>query len=221
MPLTSDSLVSTKLRPSQARPKLVARPRLIERLNREAGRKLTLVSAPAGFGKTTLLSKWFESRADGGHSVAWLTLDKGDNDPFRFLSYLVATLRSIEEGIGEAVLAALRTPEPPKLEALAGALVNEMAALPGGLDLVLDDYHLIDSEAVHGIVSFLLERLPGGVHLVISSRTDPPLPILRLRAKGQMNELGASDLAFTEREAGVFLRGVMGLELSERDIATL
>ena len=115
MPLTSDSLVSTKLRPSQARPKLVARPTLIERLNREAGRKLTLVSAPAGFGKTTLLSKWFESRADGGHSVAWLTLDKGDNDPFRFLSYLVATLRSIEEGIGEGVLAALRTPEPPKL----------------------------------------------------------------------------------------------------------
>ena len=221
MPLTSDSLVSTKLRPSQARPKLVARPRLIERLNREAGRKLTLVSAPAGFGKTTLLSKWCESRADEGHSVAWLTLDKGDNDPVRFLSYLVAALRSIEEGIGEGVLAALRTPEPPKLEALAGALVNEMAALPNGLDLVLDDYHVIDSEAVHRAVTFLLEHLPEGMHLVISSRVDPPLPLARLRARGQMAELGAADLAFTEKEAGSFLKGVMELNPSAEDVAKL
>jgi LuxR family transcriptional regulator, maltose regulon positive regulatory protein len=221
MPLTSDSLVSTKLRPSQARPKLVARPRLIEGLDREPGRRLTLLSAPAGFGKTTLLSKWFESRADGGHSVAWLTLDKGDNDPVRFLSYLVAALRSIEEGIGEGVLAALRTPEPPKLEALAGALVNEMAALPGGLDLVLDDYHLIDSEGVHRAVTFLLERLPEGMHLVISSRVDPPLPLARLRARGQMAELGAADLAFTEEEAGSFLEDVMELNPSVEDVAKL
>ena len=219
MPLTSDSLVSTKLRPSQARPKLVARPRLIERLNREAGRKLTLVSAPAGFGKTTLLSKWCESRADEGHSVAWLTLDKGDNDPVRFLSYLVAALRSIEEGIGEGVLAALRTPEPPQIEALAGALVNEMVALPS--DLVLDDYHVIDSEDVHRAVTFLLEHLPEGVHLVISSRVDPPLPLARLRARGQMAELGAADLAFTEEEAGSFLKGVMELNPSAEDVAKL
>ncbi|MDQ2671420.1 MAG: hypothetical protein M3Y38_01195, partial [Actinomycetota bacterium] len=117
MPLTSDSLVSTKLRPSHTRPKLVARPRLAERLDPESGRKLTLVSAPAGFGKTTLLSKWIESRVDGDRSVAWLSLDEGDNDPVRFLSYLVGALRSIEEGIGEGVLAALRSPEPPRIEA--------------------------------------------------------------------------------------------------------
>ena len=203
MPLTSDPLVSTKLRPSQTRPKLVARPRLAERLDPESGRKLTLLSAPAGFGKTTLLSKWLESRADGDRSVAWLSLDEGDNDPVRFLSYLVAALRrgTGEEGIGEGVLAALRSPEPPRIEALTGALINEMAALPGGLDLILDDYHLIDSESVHRIVSYLLEHLPEGVHLVISSRIDPPLPLSRLRARNQMAELGAAELAFTLEEA--------------------
>ena len=221
MPLTSDSLVSTKLRPSHTRPKLVARPRLAERLDPESGRKLTLVSAPAGFGKTTLLSKWFESRVDGDRSVAWLSLDEGDNDPVRFLSYLVGALRSIEEGIGEGVLAALRSPEPPRLEALTGALINEMAALPGRLDLILDDYHLIDSESVHRIVTFLLEHLPEGVHLVISSRVDPPLPLSRLRSRNQIAELGTAELAFTLVEAAAFLKGVMGLELSADDVARL
>ena len=154
----------------------MTRPRLAERLDPESGRKLTLLSAPAGFGKTTLLSKWLESRVDEDRSVAWLSLDEGDNDPVRFLSYLVAALRILEEETGEGILAALRSPEPPRIEALTGALINEMATLPGGLDLILDDYHLIDSESVHRIVSFLLEHLPEGVHLVISSRIDPPLP---------------------------------------------
>jgi LuxR family transcriptional regulator, maltose regulon positive regulatory protein len=217
-----DPLVSTKLRPSRSRPGLVARPRLSEELDPDAGRRLTLVSAPAGFGKSTVLGKWAEERAGGGCPVAWLSLDAGDNDPTRFLSYLVVAIEGVvEEGFGEGVLAALRSSQPPRLEALAAALINEFADLPGEVFLVLDDYHLIDSEVVHGIVSFLLERLPGGVHLIISSRTDPPLPISRLRARGQMSELGASDLAFTESEAGAFLRGIMGLELSERDIATL
>jgi LuxR family transcriptional regulator, maltose regulon positive regulatory protein len=219
---TADPLASTKLRPSQARSKLVARPRLVESLTREPGRRLTLLSAPAGFGKTTLLNKWVKDSVGSDSCIAWLSLDEGDNDPARFLSYLIAALRrTVGQGFGEGVLAALRSPQPPRLEALAAELINECADLPREVSLVLDDYHLIDSEAVHGIVSFLLERLPGGVHLIISSRTDPPLPISRLRARGQMNELGASDLAFTEREAGAFLRGVMGLELSERDIATL
>jgi LuxR family transcriptional regulator, maltose regulon positive regulatory protein len=222
MTRSSDPLVSTKLRPSQARPKLVARPRLVESLTREPGRKLTLLSAPAGFGKTTLLNEWVKDSVGGESCIAWLSLDEGDNDPTRFLSYLVAALRrTVEEGFGEGVLAALRSPQPPRLEALAAALINEIADLPGEVSLVLDDYHLIDSEAVHGIVSFLLERLPGGVHLVISSRTDPPLLISRLRARGQMNELGASDLTFTSEEAAAFLRGVMELELSAGDIATL
>src|SRR5215211_8467351 len=223
MTSAADPLVSTKLHPSQARPKLVARPHLVESLTREPGRRLTLLSAPAGFGKTTLLNKWAKSRADGESYVAWLSLDEADNDPVRFLAYLVAALRrTVEEGgFGEAVLAALRSPQPPRLEALTAALVNELAALPGELDLVLDDYYLIDSEAVHGIVSFLLERLPPNTHLVISSRVDPPLPISRLRARGQMAELGPAELAFTPEEAAAFLRGVMELDLSAEDIATL
>jgi LuxR family transcriptional regulator, maltose regulon positive regulatory protein len=218
----ADPLASTKLRPSQARPKLVARPRLVESLRREPGRRLTLLSAPAGFGKTTLLNKWVKNSVGGESFIAWLSLDEGDNDPALFLSYLVASLRrTAGEGFGEGVLAALRSSQPPRLEALAAALINELADLPGEVSLVLDDYHHIDSQAVHGIVSFLLERLPGGVHLVISSRTDPPLPISRLRARGQMVEIGAAELAFTTGEAAAFLEGVMGLQLSQEDVAKL
>jgi LuxR family maltose regulon positive regulatory protein len=222
VPLTTDSLVYTKLRPSQARPKLVARPRLITKFEREAGRKLTLISAPAGFGKTTLLVEWLKGRADGEGSVAWVSLDEGDNDPVRFLSYLVAALRrTVGEGFGEGILAALRSPEPPRMEAVLGAFVNELADLPGEVAVVLDDYHVIDSEGVHRIVSFLLERLPEGAHLVISGRVDPPLPLARLRARGQMTELHAADLRFTAEEAAAFLSDVMGLDLSAGDVAAL
>ncbi len=218
-----DPLVSSKLRPSQSRPKLVARPRLVKRLSPEAGRRLTLVSAPAGFGKTTLLGKWAKDRTDKGRTVAWLSLDEDDNDPARFLSYVVAAVGrgTGEEGFGEGVLGALGSPEPPRIEALAGALVNEVAGLPGGLDLVIDDYHLIDSAGVHRIVATLLGRLPEGAHLVVSSRVDPPLPLARLRALGQMVRFGASELAFTLEEAVAFLRGVMELELSRDDVARL
>ncbi len=221
MTLTSDSLVSTKLRPFQARPKLVARPRLTEKLEREPARKLTLISAPAGFGKTTLLVEWLRERAGGEGSVAWLSLDEGDNDPTRFLSYLVAALQAIEEGIGEGVLSALRSPEPPRVENITAALINELATLPEELTLVLDDYHLIDSEPVHGLVSFLLERLPSNVHLVISSRINPPLPLARLRARGQIMEIDAADLSFAPEEAAAFLKVTMGLNLSVGDVAVL
>jgi LuxR family transcriptional regulator, maltose regulon positive regulatory protein len=222
MPLTTDSLVYTKLRPSQARSKLVARPRLTARLEREVGRKLTLISAPAGFGKTSLLNEWFGSGANGELSAAWVSLDEGDNDPVRFLSYLVAALRRTgEEGFGEGVLAALRSPEPPQMAAVLGALVNELADLPGEVTVVLDDYHAIDSESVHMIVTFLLEHLPESTHLVISSRVDPPLPLARLRARGQMRELHAAELRFTPEEAAAFLGDVMGLDLSADDVAAL
>jgi LuxR family transcriptional regulator, maltose regulon positive regulatory protein len=217
-----DPLVSSKLHPSRARPKLVARPRLVEILTRDTGHRLTLLSAPAGFGKTTLLNEWSRDQECGGRSVAWVTLDEGDNDPVRFLSYLVAALRrSGGEGFGEGVLAALRSPEPPRMEAVLGALINELADLPAEVVVVLDDYHVIDSEGVHRIVSFLLERLPEGAHLVVSSRIDPPLPLARLRARGQMTELHAGDLRFTPEQAAAFLNDVMGLDLSEGDIAAL
>src|SRR5918995_3675736 len=217
----SDPLVSTRLRPPEARANLVARPRLTAMLQREAGRKLTLVSAPAGFGKTTLLVAWLRSRAPGAGSVAWLSLEEGDNDPARLLSYLVAALRSISGEIGEGVLSSLRSPEPPQLGALTAALINEISSLSTEITLVLDDYHLIDSEAVHGVVSFLLEHLPPNVHLVISSRVNPPLPLGRLRARGQMAELRAANLRFTSEEAAAFLGDVMGLALSAGDVVAL
>jgi LuxR family maltose regulon positive regulatory protein len=221
VPLTTDPLVYTKLLPSRERPKLVARPRLTAALEREAGRKLTLISAPAGFGKTTLLVEWLKGREDGKGSVAWVSLDEGDNDPVRFLSYLVAALgRTVGEGFGEGVLAALRSPGP-RMEAMLGALINELADLPGEVAVVLDDYHVIDSESVHRIVALLLERLPEGVHLVISGRVDPPLPLARLRAGGQMTELHAADLRFTPEEAAAFLGDAMGLDISAGDVAAL
>jgi LuxR family maltose regulon positive regulatory protein len=219
--LTSDSLVSTKLGPSQARPKLVARPRLTARLDREAGRELTLISAPAGFGKTTLLIEWLRARTGGEGSVAWVSLYEGDNDPTRFLSYVVAALGTVQEEIGEGVLSALRSPEPPRIEAITATLINDLAALPEELTLVLDDYHVIDSEPVHEVVAFLLEHLPPNVHLVISSRIDPPLPLARLRARNQIMELDAADLSFTPEEAATFLNSVMGLDLSAEEVVVL
>src|SRR5215207_7658914 len=201
---------------------MVARPRLTEKLAQEAGRRLTLISAPAGFGKTTLLVEWLGERVGGEGSVAWVSLDEGDNDPVRFLSYLVAALRRIGgEEIGEGILSALRSPEPPRIEAIMAALVNEIAALSGELTLFLDDYHMIDSESVHEVVSFLLEHLPPNIHLVIASRIDPPLPLSRLRARNQMMELDAADLSFTSEEAATFLNSVMGLDVSAEDVAAL
>jgi len=161
-----------------------------------------LISAPAGFGKTTLLVEWLKGREDGDdQSVAWVSLDEGDNDPVRFLSYLVAALRrTVGEGFGEVVLGALRSPGPPRMEAVLGAFVNELVDLSGEIDVILDDYHMIDSEAVHGVVSFLLENLPPNVHLIISSRIDPPLQLVRLRARNQMTEFDAADLSFAPEE---------------------
>ena len=217
----TQALVTTKLRAPRTRPNLVERPRLREILAAGEGRALTLVSAPAGFGKTTLLAEWSEDRSDGGIPVAWVSLDESDNDPARFLTYLVGALQEIEEGIGEGVLASLRSPELPHVEAVVGALINELAGVPQEIFVILDDYHVIDSEPVHQAVSFLLEHLPENAHLVVSGRTDPPLPLPRLRARDQMAELRAADLRFTTDEATAFLGDVMGLALSAGDVAAL
>src|SRR5918997_6650375 len=169
------TLVTTKLRAPRTRPNLVARPRLHEALDQGEERKLTLVSAPAGFRKTTLLVEWLMERSGNERSVIWVSLDESDNDPARFLSYLVGALQKVEEGIGKGVLASLRSPEMPPVETVVGALINELAGAEREVTVVLDDYHLIDSEPVHEAVSFFLEHLPENVSIVIATRTDPPL----------------------------------------------
>ena len=208
----------TKLYIPPPRPTVVPRPRLIARLHEGLHRKMTLISAPAGFGKTTLVGAWV---AGIERPVAWLSLDEGDNDPARFLAYLVAALRTIAATIGEGVLGALQSPQPPPTDVMLTALLNELTTIPDRSVLVLDDYHLIDAEPVDRALTFLLEHLPPQLHLVIATREDPQLPLARLRARGQLTELRAADLRFTGSEAAAFLNQVMGLTLSAEDIAAL
>jgi LuxR family maltose regulon positive regulatory protein len=211
-------ILTTKLYLPPPQPKVVLRPRLIERLNEGLHRKLILISAPAGSGKTTLVSEWLAAEAP---QAAWLSLDEGDNDPPRFLAYLVAALQTIAADIGEGVLGALQAPRPPPNEAIMTALLNEMTTVPDDFVLVLDDYHVIDARAVDDALTFVLEHLPPRMHLVIATREDPNLPLARLRARGQLSELRATDLRFTPDEAAEFLEGVMGLALSAEEIAAL
>jgi LuxR family maltose regulon positive regulatory protein len=196
----------------------VLRTRLIERLNTGLHRKLTLIAAPAGFGKTTLASEWL---AVCGRPAAWLSLDEGDSDPTRFLTYLVAALRPIAPAIGEELLGVLQSPQPPPPEAVLTALLNIVATVPDHFMLVLDDYHLLDARSIDQAVAFLIERLPPQVHLVITTREDPQLPLARLRARGQLTELRASDLRFTTSEAAAFFKEVMDLDLSMEEVAAL
>ena len=197
---------------------MVPRPHLIERLHDGLDRNLTLVSAPAGFGKTTLVSTW---ACGCDRPVAWLSLDDGDNDPTRFLSYVVAALRTISPNLGESALLALRSPQPAPTETLVAGVLNEIADAADSFVLVLDDYHVIDSRPVELAVAFLLEHLPPQMHLVIASREDPQLPLARLRARGQLSELRIKDLRFTPSEAAAFLEQAMSLDLTAEQIATL
>ena len=224
-------LLTTKLYIPPVRPELVARPRLIERLNEGFCRKLTLISAPAGFGKTTLLSEWIASCksqianpqspvAIRNLQFAWLALDEGDNDPARFWAYLVAALQTIEVDVGKGVLSMLQSPQPP-LEAALTTLINEIAAIPNPFILILDDYHLVTAQPVHDAIAFLLDHLPPQMHLALVTRADPPLPIARLRARGQLIELRQADLRFTPDEAQEFLNQVMDLELAADDVSAL
>jgi LuxR family maltose regulon positive regulatory protein len=208
----------TKLYVPPARPGAVARPRLVARLDAGLHRTLTLVAAPAGSGKTTLVGAW---AAGCGRPAAWLSLDAGDADPVRFLTYLVAALRTIAPTLGAGVLAVLQAPQPPPVEAILTALLNELATLPDHVVLVLDDYHAIDATPVDEALTFLLAHLPPRLHLVIVTREDPPLPLARLRARGQLTELRAADLRFTPAEAAVFLNEAMGLDLAAADVVAL
>ncbi len=221
----SSPLLTTKLYIPPIRSELVLRPLLIERLNTglmgpsgRFARKLTLISAPAGFGKTTLVAQWLR---DMGHPVAWLSLDEGDSDPARFFTYLVAALQTVVPNIGQAAQAMMQTPQPPPPETVLTSLINDIATTPRPFILVLDDYHLISALPIHQQIGFLLEHQPPHMHLVIATREDPPLPLSRLRARGQMVDLRQTDLRFTDKEAADFLRQVMQLELSSVEIAAL
>jgi LuxR family maltose regulon positive regulatory protein len=214
----STTILATKLYLPPPRAKVVVRTHLLERLNQSLHRRLTLISAPAGFGKTTLVSEWV---ADCERPVAWLSLDKGDNDPTRFLTYLVAALQTVVPKLGAGVLAVLQSPQPPPAEAILTALLNEITAIADKFVLVLDDYHVVDSPPVDHALAFVLEHLPPQLHLVIATREDPPLPLARLRAQGHLSELRAADLRFTPAEAAEFLGGVMNLDLSADEVARL
>ncbi len=211
-------ILATKLYIPPPRSNFVLRPRLIEQLNEGMHCKLTLISASAGFGKTTLVSEWV---AAGKRPTAWLSLDEGDNDPARFLTYLVAALQTIAPNIGEGVLGVLQSPQPPSTEAVLTALLNEITTLPHDFNLVLDDYHIIEAKPIDHLLTFLLDHLPPQMHLVIATREDPQLPLARLRVRGQLSELRATDLRFTSAEAAGFLNQMMGLSLSAQDIAAL
>jgi LuxR family maltose regulon positive regulatory protein len=213
-----EQLLTTKLFIPPTRPELVSRPRLIARLNEGLHRKLTLISAPAGYGKTTLLSEWIPKSP---RYVTWLSLDDVDNDPTRFWTYIIASLQGLRPDLGNEALALLQSPQPPKITSILTTLINEIATFPDSFAIVLDDYHVIDTKSVDKALTFLLKNLPPQMHLIITSREDPNLPLALLRARGQLTELRITDLRFTPSEAAEFLNQVMDLNLSAEDITAL
>jgi LuxR family maltose regulon positive regulatory protein len=235
-------LLTTKLYPARARADRVTRPRLTARLDSslDRGRKLTLICAPAGAGKTTLLADWLTTRTEDrglraeaaalspqssalSTRVAWVSLDADDNDPMRFWNYVIAALATVHPGLDVPAQTLLATPPPP-IQAVLTLVINaiaDRAPRDHPLVLILDDYHVIDTPAIHEALLFLIDHLPPQLHLVLTSRADPPLPLARLRTRGELAELRATDLRFTPDEAATFLNATMGLSLSAADIATL
>ena len=211
-------LLTTKLYIPRPRSNLVSRPRLTELLNAGLDKKLTLIAAPAGFGKTTLLSEWIPQSP---RCVTWLSLDEGDNDPRRFWVYFVAALQMLNPEIGLGAQALLRSPQPPAIETVITILINDIAAFPDLFAHVFDDYHLIENPDIDHALAFLIDHQPANMHLVINTRADPELPVARLRGRGQLMEIRAADLRFGFDEASLFLNQAMGLDLSEEDIQAL
>jgi LuxR family maltose regulon positive regulatory protein len=214
-------LLETKLYVPKLRRSLVVRPRLIERLSRGAESKLTLISAPAGFGKTTVVAEWLAAVPAGGPSAAWLSLDPGDNQAASFWTYVIAALETVAPEVGAAAFSLLQASRPPPIETVLAPLLNELNAVSNDIVLVLDDYHVIDAPEVQGGMAFLLEHLPPHLHVVIASRADPALPLARLRARGELVEIRAADLRFTPDEAAAYLNEAMWLDLGASDVAAL
>jgi len=214
------SLLVTKLSIPPARTGLVPRRRLIEQFQVGMSCSLMLVSAPAGFGKTTVLSEWTRSQRPPV-PTAWVSLDKGENDPVRFWHYFIAALGIIKPGLGEQAVALLHSPQPPPIESVLIALINDITAVPCDFVLILDDYQFIEVPPVHAGVAFLLEHQPARLHLVIASRADPPLPLAHFRGRGMLLEIHADDLRFTTDEAASLLKELKGPELSAEDIGAL
>jgi LuxR family transcriptional regulator, maltose regulon positive regulatory protein len=212
-------LVETKLYPPKLRRSLVARPRLSGRLSRGAESRLTLISAPAGFGKTTLLAEWLAATRTE-RSVAWLSLEESDSQPASYWTYLITALQAVVPGVGASTLLLLQSAQPP-IETVLATVLNELGIVPNDIYLVLDDYHLIDSADVQAGMTFLVEHLPPQVHLVVSTREDPALPLARLRGRGELVEVRAADLRFTLDEVAAYLNDVIGLDLAASDIAAL
>ena len=211
-------ILATKLFAPPTRPELVPRQRLVELLETNLDRKLTLVSAPAGYGKTTLVSEWVQHTK---RSVCWLSLDRDDSDPIRFWRYVVAALRTSDAALGETVWAALESGQQPPLDALVTALINDLVNTSSSLVLVLDDYHLLEAERVHGSMNLLLDRLPPQLHLIITTRADPPLLLSRRRSRSELTEIRMADLCFSEAETAEFLNARMDLDLSVEDVLSL
>ena len=217
----STSLLSTKLYIPPPRPNVVVRARLIEKLDQglREGRPLTLISAPAGSGKTTLLSTWLSQL--GGHKAAWLSLDELDNDPARFWLYVIAALQTIQPNLGQAARDVLQSPHTFPVQLILPDLLNDIATLPQPAILVLDDYHVISTPAIHESIGYALAHLPPTLHVVLASRVDPPLPMARLRANNGLVDVRAADLRFTPDEAVQFLNQCMQLGLIAEDVSTL
>ncbi|MEQ8676879.1 MAG: LuxR C-terminal-related transcriptional regulator [Aggregatilineales bacterium] len=214
----STQVLNTKLYTPVSRPGTVPRQRLIRLLNAGLHGKLTLISAPAGFGKTRLVAEWV---ADSKRPVAWLSLDESDSDPVRFLTYVVAALQTVVPKIGAGIMNLLESPQPPQIDSMLTPLLNEIATMPQDFVLVLDDYHVLDSTEIDSALAFIIDNQPPRIHLVITTREDPRLPLARLRARGQLNELRVANLRFTPDEATEFLNNAMGLALSPEDIDAL
>jgi LuxR family transcriptional regulator, maltose regulon positive regulatory protein len=220
------NLLSTKLSVPSARAQLVVRQRLFERVEAGLRGKLTLIAAPAGFGKTTLLSAWRATAAGSGLPFGWVSLDSGDNDPLLFWSYFLAALDMAAPGVGMSALTVLQSPQSPPIEHVLTNVLNVFAARSieqprQPVALVLEDYHVVAAPAIHAALAWLVERLPAGLHLIIVTRADPALPLGRLRAKGDLTELHADDLRFTPDEIAAFLNQTMGLDLTAADLAAL